>query len=299
MKISGFSFVRNGIQLGYPVKESILSILPICDEFIITVGKSEDDTKEQIQAIGDPKIKIIETVWDTSMFIGGAINAYQTNIALNQCSGDWCLYVQADEVVHEKYLPIIKSRCESFQNNPLVEGFLFDYIHFWGSFYTYQKARNWYRAEVRIVRNHIGVQSYQSAQGFRLNGRKLKVLKANAYIYHYGWVRPPNTMKQKKIALDSLHHDKDWVKKHNPEPEKPFDYGNLKHLANFKGTHPKVMNTFITRTKAKIPINPKSRQKHKHDDLMTRILSWIERNVLHFRIGEWKNYVLLKDNHLH
>jgi len=294
IKISGFSFVRNGIKLGYPVTESIKSILPVCDEFVITVGKGEDNTLEEIQAIGDPKVKIIETEWDESMFVKGAINAYQSNIALNECKGDWCFYVQADEVVHEKYLPGIKEKCERYLNNPEVEGLLFDYLHFWGSFDKYHTSRNWYRAEVRVVRNNIGVRSFQSAQGFRLDDRKLKVAKAGAYIYHYGWVRPPQTMKKKKIALDTLHHDKDWVEMHNPEPDKSFDYGNLKHLATFKDTHPRVMQDFINRTSKLIPIDKNSKEKHPHDKLAIRILSWIERYILHYRIGEWKNYVLIK-----
>lgn len=293
MLISGFSFVRNGIKLGYPVTESIKSILPICDEFVISVGNSVDDTLEQIKAINDPKIKIIETDWDEKMFVRGAINAYQTNIALNECKGSWGFYVQADEVVHEKYLPIIKGKCEKYLNNEKVEGLLFDYMHFWGSFDKYHTARNWYRAEVRVVKNHIGVQSFQSAQGFRLNDRKLNVVKADAYIYHYGWVRPPKTMTKKKIALDTLHHDKEWVEEHNPQPEIEFDYGNLKNCANFKETHPAVMSDFIKRTTPLIRINPKSKAKHKHDKLWVRILSWLERNILHFQIGEWKNYTLI------
>jgi glycosyltransferase involved in cell wall biosynthesis len=296
MTISGFSFVRNGIQLAYPVIESIRSILPVCDEFIISVGKGEDNTLEQIQNIKDDKIKIIETVWDSALFVHGAINAYQTNIALNQCKGDWCFYLQADEVVHEKYLPIIKQKCDQYLQNTEIEGLLFHYLHFWGSFYTYQISRDWYRAEIRIVRNHIGVKSYQSAQSFRVEQRKLKVALADAYIYHYGWVRPPFVMRKKKIALDSLHHDKEWVNKNNPEPEVPFDYGNLKHLAKFTNTHPAVMKTFIKTTSTKIPINKDSKAKHAHNKLSTRLLSWFERNILHHRIGEWKNYILIKDN---
>jgi glycosyltransferase involved in cell wall biosynthesis len=295
MTISGFSFVRNGIQLGYTVIESIRSILPICDEFVIAVGKSEDDTLEQIRNIRDTKIKIIETEWDSALFVHGAINAYQTNIALEQCKGDWCFYLQADEVVHEKYLPIIKKKCEQYLDRPEVEGLLFHYIHFWGSFYSYQISRDWYRTEIRIIRNNIGIQSYQSAQSFRVDCRKLKVALADAYIYHYGWVRPPSTMRKKKIALDSLHHDKEWVKKNNPVPEVPFDYGNLKHLAKFSGTHPAVMKEFIEQNESKIQINKGSRVKHAHDKLSTRILSWIERNILHYRIGEWKNYILIKE----
>jgi glycosyltransferase involved in cell wall biosynthesis len=294
MKISGFSFVRNGISLGYPVTESIRSILPICDEFFITVGKGDDNTLEQIQAISDPKINIIETVWDETMFVRGAINAYQTNIALKECSGDWCFYVQADEVVHEKYLPIVREKCEKYLNENDVQGLLFNYRHFWGSFDKIQVSRNWYRAEVRVVRNNISVESFQSAQGFRVNGEKLKVARSDAYIYHYGWVRPPYTMRKKKIALDTLHHDKNWVEAHNPAPEQPFDYGNLKNLADFNETHPKVMAEFIKRTTSEIPINPDSTAQHDHDKFWVRLLSWIERKILHFRIGEWKNYILIR-----
>ena len=294
MKISGFSFVRNGIKLGYPVTESIRSILPICDEFVVSIGQSEDDTLEQIKSINDPKIKIIETKWDDKMFVRGAINAYQTNIALKECNGSWCFYVQADEVVHEKYLPIIKENCEKYLNINEVEGLLFDYKHFWGSFNKYHKTRNWYRAEVRIVRNHIGVESFQSAQGFRLDNRKLNVAKADAEIFHYGWVRPPKTMTKKKIALDTLHHDKNWVKEHNPEPEKEFDYGSLKNCATYFDSHPEVMKEFVERTTPLIHIDPKSKEKHKHDKLWIRILSWLEKSILHYQIGEWKNYVLIK-----
>jgi hypothetical protein len=175
-----------------------------------------------------------------------------------------------------------------------VEGLLFNYLHFWGSFDTYQVSRNWYRAEVRIIRNNIGVQSFQSAQGFRINNQKLKVTHSDAYIYHYGWVRPPATMRKKKIALDILHHDKEWVKKNNPQPEQPFDYGNLKHLGKYKDTHPAVMKEFIEKTTPKIPINKNSKRKHEHNKPGIRLLSWIERNILHYRIGEWKNYILIK-----
>ena len=138
------------------------------------------------------------------------------------------------------------------------------------------------------------MESFQSAQGFRLNNRKLNVVKTNAEIFHYGWVRPPKTMTKKKIALDTLHHDNNWVQEHNPEPEKDFDYGNLKNCATYTDSHPEVMREFIERTTPLIHINPKSTEKHKHDKLWIRILSLLEKSILHYQIGEWKNYVLIK-----
>ena len=42
MKVSGFTFIKNAEMLGYPFIESIQSVLPIVDEFIIAVGKIDE-----------------------------------------------------------------------------------------------------------------------------------------------------------------------------------------------------------------------------------------------------------------
>jgi len=293
MQVSGFSFVRNGIKLGYPVTEAIRSILPICDEFIIAVGKSEDDTLEQIKAIGDSKIRIIETEWDKDMFVHGQINSFQTNIALKECRGDWCFYIQADEVVHEKFLPLIETEMKKFLHDDDVQGLLFDYLHFWGSYDYYQDSRRWYRHEIRIIKNNLGIESWESAQGFRRIGRKVRVAKIDADIYHYGWVRPPKVMKEKQIAFQSLRHDEAWLQKTFADTPEEFDYGDPKYLVKFEETHPEVMTERIKElnwdfSKGKYAGNP-------HEKLFSRIRSYFEDKVIHYRIGEYKNYILLKN----
>lgn len=294
MRISGFSFCRNAVSLYYPIAEAIRSALPICDEFVIAVGRSEDDTLEVIRSIDDPKVRIIETEWNLEHFVHGAINAVQTNVALAQCTGDWCLYLQADEVLHEADHPRILHAIDRVHRRSEIEGLLFDYLHFWGRYDRYQKARNWYRNEVRVVRNGIGVESWKSAQGFRIDGRKLRVSRADgARIFHYGWVRPPRLMKKKTIALDSLHHEKAWVEKRHPAPERPFDYGPLDHLARFTGTHPAVMQARIANQDWALPPPGPDGRAHEHNRLGTRLLGWIERNVLRTRVGEYRNYVLV------
>ncbi|HID96147.1 MAG TPA: glycosyltransferase [Candidatus Latescibacteria bacterium] len=303
MKISGFTFVRNAIKLYYPIVESITSILPICDEFIVAAGDSDDETTEIIRSIGSPKIKIIETVWDPKYFVGGAINAQQTNLALDHCSGDWAFYLQADEVVHERYLPVIKSKLEHYLDVPEVEGFLFAYKHFFGDYEHYQTAHGWYKYEVRIIRNGLGIRSYRSAKGFRkADGSKLRVVPVGAEIYHYGWVRPPTKMKQKQIALDSLHHSPEWVRRRHPDPTAEFDYGSLERLAKFMDTHPKVMQDRIARMDWKVSVerspgvsNQRSRTKsrHRHNRIRVRLLSSLEK-VLRTPLFERRNYILLK-----
>lgn len=303
MKISGFSFVRNGIKLYFPVAEAIKSILPICDEFIITVGRgdADDNTREVISSIGDHKIRIIDTDWeDYKQEWHGHINAIQTNIALKECSGDWCFYVQADEVVHEKYLPVIKTRCEELLDDKEVEGLLFKYKHFWGDYNHYQIGHGWYDREIRIVRNGIGVYSHLSAQSFKIAERKMKVAPLDAEIFHYGWVRPPHLMQNKRKALHSIHWGNENTDKRFKDAPVEFDYGPLDRLGTFRDTHPAVMKDMIAKMNWKDKLQNsgarnKDREAHKHEKFKYRVLSFLENNILGGRrLGGYKNYELLQ-----
>ena len=313
MKISGFSFVRNGDKLYYPVVEMIQSILPVCEEFVIAVGEGDrdDKTRDQIAAINNPKVKIIDTVWDEKYYKKGVINAMQTDIAQRACSGDWLFYLQADEVVHEKYLPVIQKRCEELLDNQDVEGLLFRYKHFWGDYKHYHGGHGWYPNEIRIVRNMPSVHSFESAQSFRHfepydNPRqesgtwKLKVARVDAEVYHYGWVRPPHLMQNKRRALDSVHWGRKKAEDHYEHAPKYFDYGPLDRLAVFNDSHPKVMQERMEKIdwQDKLQLTGKpnpARQPHKHERLKYRLISFIENKILGGKpIGGFKNYILLK-----
>lgn len=293
--ISGFTFVRDAVRLDYPVREAILSALPIVDEFVVNLGDCTDDTPALVEGIGDPRIRIIRTPWDPSRFVRGVTNSDQTNIALDACTGDWCLYLQADEVLHEQDHPGILEAVARCDPRAEVEGLLFHYNHFWGDYSRVQRAHNWYSREVRAVRNRIGVRSWQSAQGFRKDGRKLRVVDCGAFIYHYGWVRHPRVMRRKSIALDSLHHGRDWVDRRHPEPGRPWDYGPLERVARFEGTHPAVMAARIAAKdwRAEDFRDPSTPPGHRHLKLSIRLLSAIERLVGR-RLGEYRNYVLIR-----
>src|SRR5215470_5036960 len=102
MKVSGFTFVRDAVRLDYPVVESIQSILPIVDEFVVNVGESSDGTLDLIRSIGSPKLRIIVSAWNPNFVTGGYVLAQQTNIALFNCTGEWAIYLQSDEAVHER-----------------------------------------------------------------------------------------------------------------------------------------------------------------------------------------------------
>jgi len=297
MKVSGFTFIRDGIKLDFPFIESIRSILPVCDEFIVNVGDSSDGTLEAVEGINDPKIKVINSNWDEKLFVKGKINAVETNRALSHCEGDWAFYLQADEVVHEKWLPVVLEAMRDNLNDTRIQGLLFDYVHFWGDYYRYQIAHGWYTSEVRIIRNKIGIQSWSSAQGFRLNEKKLLVAHTGAEIYHYGWVRDPSIMLDKQKALNRLHHGS-AVTEEEFRGRSFFNYGSLEHLAKFKGTHPSVMKERIAGKSWEIPDSAEVNPEHRHNRLSIRFLSWFERNVFHRTVFERGNYKLKKSGHI-
>jgi glycosyltransferase involved in cell wall biosynthesis len=187
MKIAGFTFIRNAVQNDYPIVEAITSILPICDEFVVAVGNSTDGTLELIQSIPSDKIRIIETVWDESAREGGRVFALETDKAYQAISSDtdWAFYIQGDECVHEDDLPKIVAAMHTHADNPAVEGLLFHYKHFYGSYDYVAVSRRWYRREIRVVKFDPAVHSYKDAQGFRKAGKKIHAKLIDASIYHY------------------------------------------------------------------------------------------------------------------
>lgn len=314
MKISGFSMVKNADKLYYPIRAAIESILPIVDEFVLALGDCDEDdrTRQIVEGINSDKLRIVDTVWDLEEYPRGMENAHQTDIAKEHCNGDWLIYLQADEVIHEKYLPLIKEGCRNHLEDEEVEGMLLKYVHFWGDYYHYHSAHSWYKKEIRIVRNRPDIHSWESAQSFRripdFDGKnyrqqegtfKLKVVELDAYVYHYGWVRPPHLMKNKTKALATIHKGEEKVKEMDAQRKFVFDYGPLNLLEEFKGTHPKVMQNWISHFDWSEQLqysgkpNPE-RQKHKHETFKNKAFTWMKNTIPGMKeAGDFKNYILL------
>jgi hypothetical protein len=248
MKVTGFSFIKDALKYDYPIVEAIKSILPICDEFVVAVGKSSDDTLDLINRIDKRKIKIIETVWDESLREGGRVLANETDKAFAQISEetDWAFYIQGDEVVHEKYLDTIKNNMQMFKDEINVDGLLFKYLHFYGSYDYVGASSNWYNHEIRVIKNNKSIYSYRDAQGFRKgNNEKLRVIPIDAYVYHYGWVKEVKAMQKKQENFHKYWHDDKWVEEHVAKADE-FDYGkHINELKPFKGEHPEIMKKRI------------------------------------------------------
>ncbi|MCW5907002.1 MAG: glycosyltransferase family 2 protein [Chitinophagales bacterium] len=289
MKVSGFTIVRNARKYDYPVVESILSALPLCDEMIVSIGNSDDNTVELIQSIQSPKIRIVHSVWDETLREGGKLLAVETNKAKQHVSpdADWCLYIQADEVLHEEGYVNLRQAMGDYLHQKSVEGLVLNYRHFYGSYQYVADAYNWYRREVRIIRNSKHISSWGDAQGFRRQGKKLSVKPVDAYVHHYGWVKNPKAQQRKQESFHKMWHSDEWVEQKVLKADE-FDYSKIDSLQLFTGTHPSVMQKRIAEQNWQFEFDTsKSRMKWKY-----RVRKWLEENV-GVSIGEYRNYKLI------
>lgn len=286
MKIAGFTIIKNAVVNDYPIVEAITSILPVVDEMIVAVGDSEDETLELIRQINSDKIRIVRSTWDPALSKGGQILAVETDKAFQQipASFDWAFYIQGDEVVHEKYHAAIRQAATQYKDAPQVEGLLFNYLHFYGTYDYIGDSRRWYHKEVRIIRNDKSISSYKDAQGFRKNGEKLAVKQIDAFIYHYGWVKSPQQMleKQKHILR---YWSEQQTEAEMLASKQLFDFSEFDSLQKFTDTHPSVMLPRVATRNWQVNLDISK----KRFSLKDRVLYWFEKKT-GIRLFDFRNY---------
>lgn len=240
MRISGFTITRNAVKYRYPVLESIRSILPACDEFVVNIGDSEDNTKELIRSINDPRIRVIENTWDFSQ--GREVLSHQTNLALKECRGDWAFYLQSDEVVHEADLNRLVGILRDHDGRDDIDAIRFRWLHFYGSYYRYRVDGGWYQKQDRVIRNNGQIGSIGDAYGFgRRDGQPLRRLRTPLFVYHYGWVHQAEVMTQRRINAEKIG----FTRLADDERRGSYDYGDLNRFPVYFGSHPAVMKELI------------------------------------------------------
>ena len=286
VKVSGFTIVRNAIKLDFPVEASIRSILPVCDEVVVNVGRSEDDTLALVRSIGDPRIRIVETEWD--MTRQNTVLGHETLRAMRECRHPWGIYIQADEVLHERGAAELADAIQRYDGDPRVEGLLVRYLHFYGGFDTVATHRRWYRREVRAVRLDpaLDIRPYQGAQGFRVGAehRKIRARLTGAEMFHYGWARPAQALKEKRELGRTMYPWRD------ADEQKPL-LAWVPGIRPFRGDHPAVAQAWIEprRVDAGRVIAPR---RFRWGFLRYYVSGAIER-LTGVRVFEFRNYTLV------
>lgn len=287
MKVAGFSFIKNAVKFQYPIVEALQSILPLCDEIVVAVGDSEDETRQLVASVQPQKIKIIDTVWDEQFKKEGRTLALETDKAFRTVKpdADWCFYIQGDEILHEQYYNEVYAQMKKWKEAEEVDGLLFKYRHFYGSYDYVGVTSRWYKNEIRVIRNDKSIYSYRDAQGFRKgNNQKLRVKPINAYIHHYGWVRQPEAMYAKYENLERFYHEEDQAQIN----ASLFNYGKIDALEKYTGTHPAVMQNRINNSKLKFDYD----LSNNHYSLKERLKKIIE-DFTGRRPFDYQNYTII------
>ncbi|MEO7986247.1 MAG: hypothetical protein ABI766_06910 [Gemmatimonadales bacterium] len=286
VKVSGFTIVRNAIRLDFPVVASIRSILPICDEVVVNVGRSDDGTLDLVRSIRDPKIRVLETEWD--MTRRNTVLGAETLRAMRACTHPWGVYVQADEVLHERGAAELVEAIQRNDGDPRSEGLLVRYLHFYGGFDTIATHRRWYRREVRAVRldPELDIRPYQGAQGFRVGPehRKIRARLTGAEMFHYGWARPARALREKRELGKTMYP---WRDADEARPLLDWVPG----IRRFEGAHPAIASDWIAARHVD-PERAIAPRRFRWRFLRYYISGAIERRT-GIRIFEFRNYTVV------
>jgi len=299
MTISAYTYVRNGLAMGYPFIQSILSVIDIVDDFVVVLGDSTDGSREAIDALKSPKIRVLDTVWDMQLKTGGKLFAQQSNLGLAEMKGDWVIHIQADEVFHENDTTKLLDYIKRYDSNPRVEGLLFPFLNFRGDYNHIHTGRKAHRFEIRAFRNNPLIRAYRDSQGFRKfsseeayrqneKGNKLRVVKIDVPVFHYNFVRSPKQMKEKTIFFQKFFHEGEELEKKIKSLQE-FDYNQVDKLEKFDGDHPKSMASIIANKDWDFVYDAKKAKISLRHQFLNKIEDWTG-----YRIGEYKNYKLVR-----
>jgi len=283
--LSGFTLVRNAVKLDFPIVAAIRSVLEVCDEVVVNVGKSEDDTRDLVASIRDPRVRILDTEWDFTK--RNIMLSIETQRAMDACAGSWGIYIQADEVLHERGARILKDKVAEWDRDERVEGLLVKYLHFYGGFDRIATSRRWYRREVRCIRLGKDIRPYQGAQGFRVGPsyRKIQARPTDAEMFHYGWARPAKAIKEKLEISKTIYP---WGGDRFDKEQARGFLEWIPLLRDFTGDHPAAAHDWIAQ-RAHDPERVIGPARFRPEHVRFYISDWIER-LTGARVFEFRNY---------
>lgn len=286
--LSGFTIVRNAVKLDFPIVPAIRSVLEVCDEVVVNVGRSEDATRDLVASVADPRVRILDSEWDFSK--RNVMLSIETRKAMDACRGTWGIYIQADEVLHEDGARVLRQRTLEWDGDERVEGLLVRYLHFYGGFDTIATSRRWYRREVRCVRLGRDIRPYQGAQGFRVGPeyRRIRARLTDAVMFHYGWARPAQAIREKYEASKVIYA---WGSEQIERDQRRGYLEWIPLLRPFAGRHPRAARDWMA-ARAVDPERVIGPRRFEARHLRYYVSEWIER-LTGVRLFEFRNYRLV------
>ena len=205
MRLSIYTFVKNGLYQDYHVVDMLRHHLPLADEIIVNEGYSTDGTYERISRI-DPKIKIFRSHWGQASSFDWFLTF--KNDARLACTGDWCILLDCDEFIPEWEFGRLRAYLE--QTTAVLVPLKL--LNFYGNYKVYHgtpEKVNWTARMVRIHRNLPEVEIWGDGANVRWRGEKAEeACSAEEFAcHHFGFVRSAARLREKWRNLQGNLHN--------------------------------------------------------------------------------------------
>jgi len=243
-------FIHNGLKYDYCLKESIESVLELCDEVVVLEAESDDGTLDFLHkmSVDNPKLKVFDHgIWECAPHFSRL--AILANQARELLTSEWHFMIQADEVLHESSFPIIRRAIredEGFDTFRCSRINLFRDFNHYVRFDSDRKPCN--DVIVRLARQNI--EAYGDAESLMPSNVSDKHV-SNILLFHYGMVRKKDCLLEKSIAMQSWFFEDRGV---DPQlVEMKAKYGEVRpeeilpnsELAELEWAHPKFTSRWV------------------------------------------------------
>lgn len=194
MKLSIYTFVKNGLRQDYHVVEMLRHHLPLADEIVVHEGMSSDGTYEAIRNI-DEKIKIFRSDWN--MYKGMDYVIRFKDEARKRCTGDWCILLDCDEFIPEWEFEKLRDLLEEDS----ADAIRVKLINFYGNYKVFNSSPDrfrWPSEKLIIHRNRDDVEIFADGSSVRILGPHIPISSLPALeIHHFGFVRHGARLREK------------------------------------------------------------------------------------------------------
>jgi glycosyltransferase involved in cell wall biosynthesis len=207
MRLSIYTFVKNGLYQDYHVVDMLRHHLPLADEIVVNEGYSTDGTFERISRI-DPKIKIFRSHWGQASSFDWFLKF--KNDARQACTGDWCILLDCDEFIPEWEFDRLRHYLET-TTDVLASLRLVNFYANYKVFHRDPDKVNWPGRKVAIHRNVPEVEVWGDGSNVRLRGRPADegVSAEEFACHHFGFVRSAARLREKWRNLQgNLHNNR-------------------------------------------------------------------------------------------
>ena len=206
MRLSIYTFVKDGLYFDFHVVDMLRHHLPLADEIVVNEGYSSDGTYEAIRDI-DPKIRVVRNEWDRSDPKTWSMKF--KNQARSLCTGDWCILLDCDEFIPEWEFDRIRDHLQRTDKSIVP----MRYLHFYGNYkvrHTSPKKVGWPAVKSTMHRNSPEFEIWGDGSNVRSRSDDRPELYDDPLCdcHHFGFVRNPARLRQKwRIQRKRNQHD--------------------------------------------------------------------------------------------